>query len=209
MVRIQVVPVGPIATNCYVVRDPEGQAFVIDPGCDWRAVLEAVQGLRVTDILITHAHWDHIGGVGPLQEETGARLWAPAREAAWLADPELNGSAHVGFWIEPVTAPPADELLQGGERLVLLGETIDVLPTPGHSPGHLSYRMGDVVFGGDVLFAGSVGRTDLPGGDFETLARSIREQLYTLDPKTTVLPGHGPATTVGQEMESNPFVSLY
>lgn len=208
MLRIRVLSVGPIATNCYIVHAPDNRAFLVDPGCQWEPILEAIQGLKLTDILITHAHWDHIGGVGPIQRETGARVWAPELEANWLADPELNGSAGMGFWTDPVTAPPADELLKGGERLSLLGEEIDVLHTPGHSPGHLSYRMGDVVFGGDVLFAGSVGRTDLPGGDPETLIQSIREKLYTLDPQTTVLPGHGPATTIAHEMENNPFVRL-
>lgn len=208
MIEIQILSIGPIATNCYVVHNQDGHAFLIDPGCDWRPILDAIRGLRISDILITHAHWDHIGGVGPLKEETGAKVWAPKLEADWLGDPELNLSAGTGFWHEPVTAPPPDELLSGGERIRLLGEEIEVLPTPGHSPGHLSYRMGDVVFGGDALFAGSVGRTDLPGGDPKTLLHSIREQLFTLDPETTVLPGHGPTTTIGLEIETNPFLRL-
>ena len=206
MVEIHALSIGPIATNCYIVRHPSGRCFIVDPGCDWAPILDAVQGLEVSDILITHAHWDHIGGVGALKEKTGARIWAPAKEAHWLADPALNLSPGPQFWPQPVTAPSADELLEGGETIELLGEVIEVRATPGHSPGHLSYVMGDVVFGGDVLFAGSVGRTDLPGGDWELLLRSIREQLFTLDPKTTVLPGHGPATTIEREIKTNPFL---
>lgn len=206
MIHIEILSIGPIATNCYIVRGDHGRAFVIDPGCQCQPVIDAVRDLEVTDILITHAHWDHIGGVAALKEATGARLWAPALEAAWLSDPELNLSHALPFWPQPVIAPRADRLLSGGERLELLGEIIEVRSTPGHSPGHLSYVMGDVVFGGDALFAGSIGRTDLPGGDFETLLRSIREQLFSLPDETTVLPGHGPATTVGRERATNPFL---
>ena len=208
MLQIHVLSIGPIATNCYVVRDDKDRAFLVDPGCDWQPILDAIQGLHVTDILVTHAHWDHIGGVAALKDATDARLWVPRLEADWLGDPVLNLSETTLFLPHPVTAPPADKLLAGGERIELLGEEIEVLSTPGHSPGHLSYRMGDVVFGGDALFAGSVGRTDLPGGDHQTLLRSIREQLLTLDPETTLLPGHGPSTTIGEESQSNPFLQL-
>lgn len=208
MLEIHVLSIGPIATNCYIVRDRRDRAFLIDPGCDWQPILDAVRGFDVSDILITHAHWDHIGGVAALKHATGAKLWAPRLESDWLGDPSLNLSATTRFWPHPVTAPPADELLDGGERIELLGEEIQVLSTPGHSPGHLSFRMGDVVFGGDALFAGSIGRTDLPGGDLEVLLRSIREQLLSLPSETTLLPGHGPSTTIGEEIETNPFLQL-
>lgn len=207
MIQVDVLSIGPIATNCYIVRDEAKRAFVIDPGCEFEPILEAVRELQVTDILITHAHWDHIGGVAALKEATGARLWAPRAEKDWLGDPRLNLSEGLPFLPRPVAAPAADELLAGGERLELLGQIVEVRATPGHSPGHLSYVMGDVVFAGDALFAGSVGRTDLPGGDHETLIKSIREQLLTLPPETAVFPGHGPATTIGREQATNPFLA--
>jgi len=208
VIQIETLSIGPIETNCYIVRDANRRAFVVDPGCEYQPILDAVRGLEVTDILLTHAHWDHIGGVAALKEATGARVWAHEAEAQWLLDPRLNLSSEVPFLPQPVVAPAADVLLKGGERFELLGQAIEARFTPGHSPGHLSYVMGDVVFGGDALFASSIGRTDLPGGDYPTLIRSIREQLLTLPPETAVLPGHGPSTTVERERRTNPFLAL-
>ena len=208
MVHIRALQVGPIATNCYVVHDENGLAFLVDAGYEYDVILEALRGLELTHILLTHAHFDHIGGAAKLKEATGARLLVHAAEADWLTDPRLNLSYARSEYIPwPVEGPPADELLEDGQRLRLLGEEIEVRHTPGHSPGHVSYVMGDVVFGGDALFHGSIGRTDLPGGDGPTLLRSIRTRLFTLDPAVTVLPGHGPPTTIGRERSENPFLA--
>lgn len=207
MVHIRALEVGPIATNCYLVHNEAGKAFIVDAGYEVDLILAAIRDLELTHILITHAHFDHIGGVARLKAETGASVLIHHIEAEWLTDPQLNMSAiRSEFTPWPVEGPSADELLEDGQILSLLGERIEVRHTPGHSPGHVSYVMGDVVFGGDALFYGSIGRTDLPGGDHRTLVRSIRDKLLTLPASTTVLPGHGPPTTVGAERESNPFL---
>ena len=207
MVRIRSLAVGPVATNCYVVSDDEGNAFVVDPGYEYEPILEAIEGLRVSHILLTHAHFDHIGGVRAVKERTGALVLIHELEADWLVDPRLNLSAYRSeFCPWEVCGPPADRTLRDGDVIRLLSETIEARHTPGHSPGHVSYVMGDVVFGGDALFYGSVGRTDLPGGDGPALIRSIREKLLTLPPATSVLPGHGPPTTIGDEARTNPFL---
>lgn len=207
MITVKRLELGPIATNCYVVSDGEGRAFVVDPGYEYARVLEAVRGLHVTHILLTHAHFDHIGGVQAVKDATGAQVLVHEKEAGWLTDPSLNLSA-VRYEFAPweVRGPAPDAVLRGGERLELLGHEVRVLYAPGHSPGHVCYLLGDLLFGGDVLFAGSVGRTDLPGGDFDTLLASIRRELLPLDPATRVLPGHGPETTIGREARSNPFL---
>jgi len=207
MIRIRTLPVGPIATNCYVVADGDGNAFVVDPGYEYEPILDAVKPFRVSHILLTHAHFDHIGGVRAVKEKTGAKVLIHRIEAPWLVDPSLNMSAHRSEYCPwEVDGPPADETLEDGDVLEILSQRIEVRHTPGHSPGHVSYVMGDVVFGGDALFYGSIGRTDLPGGDFKTLLSSIREKLLTLPRGVTVLPGHGPLTTIGRELESNPFL---
>ena len=205
---------GPFETNCYVVR-PEGHAgcWIIDAGFEPQALLDAAAALEpsgavpVEAIIITHAHADHIAG---LAEVKAAHPDAPVllhrAEADWLADPVKNLSAMTGM---PVVAPAADRLLDGGETLSLGPTAWRVLNTPGHSPGGITLycEAAGLAFSGDALFAGSIGRTDLPGSDFRTLERSIRQNLYTLPDATRILPGHGPATTIGQERQSNPFVS--
>jgi glyoxylase-like metal-dependent hydrolase (beta-lactamase superfamily II) len=210
-------PLGPFATNCYLVH-VEGagdarEAWVIDPGFGPGAVVaEAARlGLKVSRVILTHAHGDHIAGVREAMEGLArtvgerARLMIHELEASWLSDPVLNLSEAIGM---PVTAPGADELLSDGQRLTLGAFEFQVRHTPGHSPGSVSLwcERAGLVIAGDTLFAGSVGRTDFPGSDHATLVRSIRERLFSLPSATRVLPGHGPETTVGHERLTNPYV---
>ena len=207
-------PLGMYQTNCYAVIPPAGvgeagACWLVDCGQDPGDLLDAVEerGLRPTVIVLTHAHHDHIEGLTEARRRfPRVPIWIHRAEKDWLTDPMLNLSAVAGA--APASAPEADRLLDGGEELDLCGQVWRVLHTPGHSPGGitLSPAPSRTAFVGDALFAGSIGRTDLPGGDHPLLERSIREKLYTLPDETVCLPGHGPATTVGREKASNPFV---
>lgn len=200
---------GPFETNCYVVADESTKScWIIDAGFAPKALIKHVRaaGLTPEAVILTHAHADHIAGLAEVRAAwPGVPILIHEAEQHWLTDPRANLSASME---QPLTAPEADRLLKGGERLTLGGSSWEVLHTPGHSPGGISlvHEMSDVALVGDTLFAGSIGRTDLPGGDFETLKASIREHLYSLPPATRVLSGHGPQTTIGRERSSNPFV---
>lgn len=204
--RVEQLTLGPIGTNCYVVRaDPEAsKAVVVDPSgsaTDLRLSL-AQLGAQCVGILVTHGHWDHLLGVTELAEGTGAPVYMSEAERSLLEDPNRFTPSEVV--LRPSTP---DVLLNGGEKIDLAGITFDVLSVPGHSPAHLAYHADGALFSGDVLFAGSVGRTDLPGGDWETLVSSIRSLLDTLPHDTVVHPGHGPETTLGDELARNPFLA--
>lgn len=195
---------GPYRSNCYVVRAERGapEAAVIDPGDDPTTLrLElAGMGARAAGILVTHADVDHIGGVAALADGTGAEVWAPAGEVEALRAGETRG----GMRVSP--HEPA-HTVSGGDAVTVAGITFEVLDVPGHSAGHVAFLAGDELFAGDLLFAGSVGRYDLPGGDWETLLASIRALAERLPRETVVYPGHGPATTLGRELDTNPFLA--
>jgi glyoxylase-like metal-dependent hydrolase (beta-lactamase superfamily II) len=194
---------GPFGSNCYVIRMERGapEAAVVDPGDDPTPLrLElARMASRAAGILVTHTDVDHIGGVAALAEGTGIEVWAPADEVEALRAGETRGGIRV--------APhdPA-HTIRGGDEVTVAGITFEVVDVPGHSAGHVAFHSDGQLFSGDLLFAGSVGRVDLPGGDWETLLDSVRRLLDRFPEDTVVHPGHGPATTLGRELRSNPFL---
>jgi hydroxyacylglutathione hydrolase len=200
--------VGPVAENTYILRrDGSDRALIVDPGEEAPKLLNAIDGLGVTldGILLTHTHFDHVGAVAPVAKATGAEVWVPEIEKPVLAD-IMSFVPWAGFG--PYESWDAEHTVAGGEKLELAGFEIDVIFTPGHSPGHVTYSIADeeAVFSGDVLFQGSVGRTDLPGGDWPTLLDSIRSLVESLPEATTVYPGHMGITSLGAERASNPFL---
>jgi glyoxylase-like metal-dependent hydrolase (beta-lactamase superfamily II) len=200
--------VGPVAENSYIVRQSgSDHAVLIDPGDEAPRLIAAIErlGLEIDAILLTHTHFDHVGAVAPLAAHTNAPVWCPELERHVLAD--INTYL---LWpgFGPFESYEADHLLTGGETLQLAGLEIQVVFTPGHSPGHLTFAIpsDDVLLAGDVLFQGSIGRTDLPGGDHPVLLSSIARLLDTYPDTATVYPGHGGLTTLGNERLNNPFL---
>ena len=201
--------VGMVQENCYLVRrDGSDRALIVDPGDEPERLLAAIEGLGVTldGILLTHTHFDHVGAVAPVARATGAEVWVPRIERPVLAD-IMSYVPWPGFG--PFESYDAEHDLEGGERLEMAGFEIDVIFTPGHSPGHVTFSIPDerAIFSGDVLFQGSVGRVDLPGGDWPTLLESIRGLLDSHPEDTAVYPGHMGLTTLGAERASNPFLA--
>jgi hydroxyacylglutathione hydrolase len=197
-------PLGPYQANCYVVRKERGapEAVVIDPGADAPHLRLELAGLGTScaAILVTHTDVDHIGGVADLAEGTGAEVWAPAGEVEALREGVTRG----GMRVRP--HDPA-HTVSGGDTLSAAGIAFEVADVPGHSPGHVAFHAEDCLFAGDLLFAGSVGRVDLPGGDWDTLLESVRALLARYPEDTVVYPGHGPATTLGGELARNPYLA--
>lgn len=194
---------GPYASNCYVVRSERGahEAAVIDPGDDPTPLrLELARlGATTGGILVTHADVDHIGGVAALADGTGAEVWAPEGEA----DALRNGETRGGMRVAP--HDPA-HTVAGGDEITVAGIAFDVVDTPGHSAGHVAFHHEGELFSGDLLFAGSIGRFDLRGGDWDTLLASVRMLMERFPAETVVYPGHGEPTTLGRELQSNPFL---
>jgi hydroxyacylglutathione hydrolase len=206
---VRMFTVGLVQENCFLLRRDEAQsALIVDPGDEAPRILQAVEELGVTveGILVTHCHFDHVGAVAPVAEATGAPVWVSEIERPVLAD-IMSYVPFAGFG--PYESYEADHTLKGGERLELAGFEIDVIFTPGHSPGHLTYSIPDeqAIFSGDVLFQGSVGRVDLPGGDWGTLLGSIGGLVESLPEDTTVYPGHMGVTSLGAERRTNPFLA--
>jgi hydroxyacylglutathione hydrolase len=210
-VQIFTVESEPFAENSYLVwQDGSSEAFVIDPGFQPELIREALdeRGLTLVAIVCTHGHCDHIAGNAVLKQAyPNAPIIIGAGDADMLGDSMRNMGAVLGF---DVTSPPADRVVREGEKLTVASITMDVFETPGHSPGHVVYVLRDtkptLVLGGDVLFRGSVGRCDFPGGSFETLRANIERVLWPLPDDTVVYPGHGPVTTIGHEKKTNPFL---
>ena len=201
--------VGPFAENSYFLFDPESrEAVAFDPGDEADRLLDVVrrEGLDVRAILNTHCHIDHVGAVSELKEATGAPFYIHPADRFLL---DAIAAQAALFGLRPPPVPEVDGYLAAGQTFELAGGriAIRVIETPGHSPGSVTFHTGDILFDGDLLFESGVGRTDLPGGDHETLLRSIRERLLVLPDATRVYPGHGPPTTIGRERATNPFLA--
>jgi hydroxyacylglutathione hydrolase len=204
-VRVHCLAVGPLMVNCYVAACPEtGEAVAIDPGDEAPMILDLVkkEKLTLTQMLLTHCHADHVGGAKVLSEDTGVPLKIHQADR-FLLDGAVDHGRLFGLEIDKPPAP--DGYLEEGDTIQFGGESLKVLHTPGHSPGGICFLGRGEVFVGDTLFAGSIGRFDLPGGSYDQLLDSISTKILTLDEDTAVYPGHGPATTVGREKQSNPF----
>ena len=187
---------GVLGVNTYLVSDNDTEAFVVDPGGDAQKIRQTEKGWNIQAVLLTHGHFDHIGALRELQRD-GAEVYVHAADAPMLWDVQASLAAQFGYTTEPCRA---DHLLTGGEELSLCGMNLRVIATPGHTPGGVCYLVGD------VLFCGSVGRTDFSAGDHEQLIRSVKNNLLTLPDSLRVLPGHGDETTIEDEKKYNPFV---
>ncbi|URJ59569.1 MBL fold metallo-hydrolase [Paenibacillus polymyxa] len=198
---------GPLQTNAYLLQGDDPQrAIIIDPGMNPGPLLRAIESLTIEAILLTHAHFDHIGGVEEIRNAKGCPVYLHALEQDWLTSPKLNGSL---MWPEaspPISTGPAEYDLAEGQQLNLIGHTFQVFHTPGHSPGSVSFLCGKDLFSGDVLFRQGVGRTDLTGGRERDLYDSIQNKLFPLGDDVTVYSGHGPKTSIGYEKANNPYI---
>ncbi len=210
MLKVSTYPLGPVQTNCYIVQNEEGFCLIIDPGEEGARLISKIndKGLIPSAILLTHAHFDHIGAVDAVRDAFDIPVYIHENEEDWLSDASLNGSAkYPGLPL--ITNRNADQLISSDCFMKIGPFTFEVRHTPGHSPGSVSYIFEKDHFAivGDTLFKGSIGRTDLRGGDLEVLLASIHNKLLALDDDTVIYPGHGPATTPQNEMDTNPFLN--
>lgn len=201
------ISLGPLMTNCYILYNEQGQCLIIDPGSEGERLIHMIEREHWTPlaVVLTHAHFDHIGAVDEVRHHWNIPVYMHQLEADWLEDPQLNGSARHGLNIHSTKA----EHLLSQEKTLTIGDfKLDVLHTPGHSPGSISYysKEAGVVFSGDTIFEGGIGRTDLLGGDHEQLLSSIKEKLLPLPNETIALPGHGRSITIQFTKEHNPFL---
>ncbi|MCP3741412.1 MBL fold metallo-hydrolase [Rossellomorea sp. BNER] len=203
-------PLGPLQTNCYLRWNEQNECIIIDPGGEGERLIHFLEekSFKPIAILLTHAHFDHIGAVDDIREKYEIPLYIHEKEANWLLDPALNGSQRFNIG-EHLRMKPAEKILVNEKELMIENFHFHIFETPGHSPGSLSYydRKEGIVFAGDTLFSGSIGRTDLPGGNHQQLLDSIHHNLLTLPEETIVLSGHGEATTIEREMDGNPFLN--
>ncbi|MCD7974787.1 MAG: MBL fold metallo-hydrolase [Phascolarctobacterium sp.] len=204
--KIYCLEVGMLATNCYIaVNEKLKEGVILDPGADANAILKQVEklGIKITAIFITHGHSDHIMALNEVREKTGACVYISREDADMLTKADRNLSMFIG---ETIECAPAEKFYSDGDVIEEAGLKFDVLATPGHTKGGVCLKYGDIVFCGDTVFCESIGRIDFPGGSYLELLQSIRNKLLPLDDETKLLPGHGPATTVGWERRRNPFL---
>src|SRR5690625_442683 len=207
--NVKTLSLGQLGTNCYVISNGE-EVLIVDPAAEPEVIFGAVEeiNLPVAGILLTHAHYDHIGALDEVQQKYDTDVYMASEEKEWIGDPDLNMSFKRGsMGIEPIESDIDAVILQEGEYSI--GSfNFEIFHTPGHSPGSLSFYFKEEqsIFSGDVLFNGGVGRTDLLEGSFDVLMKSIKNKLFQLDDKTTVYPGHGNATSIGKEKQTNPYI---
>lgn len=210
LLSIRRIPLGPVQTNCYIVSNKEKECLIIDPGEQGHDLIKQIKNsnLKPVAILLTHAHFDHIGAVDSIRKEFQIDMYMHKKESNWLADPQLNGSGKYAQ-LPDYIVEPADHFLTPGDAQEIGNFKFDVLHTPGHSPGSISFLFDhkQIAIVGDTLFRRSIGRTDLAGGNSQLLLESIHKQLLTLDEETMVYPGHDEPTTIGEEIDGNPFLN--
>lgn len=198
--------VGPLMANCYILGDnAEKKAAIIDPGGNADQILDIIkkEGFQVDKIILTHGHADHISGLAEVKKATGAEIAIHQDDAALISDSQGNLSNYLGVKFDKLSA---DIELKDGDKLKIGNLVLEIIHAPGHTPGSICIKVGDIIFTGDTLFAGSIGRSDFPGGSYEALMSSIREKLLVYNDDTVIYPGHGVKTTLGQEKATNPFL---
>lgn len=203
------IPLGPLQTNCYIVADDKKNCLIFDPGEEGKKLINRLEQRKLKPLatLLTHAHFDHIGAVDDIRDKYNIPVYIHNNEKNWLMDPSLNGSQF--FMMGQIKAKQADQLITSEGEMTIGDFTFEVFETPGHSPGSVSFyfKNDGFVVAGDALFQGSIGRTDLPGGNHDVLISSIHKKLLVLPEETIVLSGHGETTTIENEMDSNPFLN--